>query len=136
MKAALFAAAVILGVTGCLTPFRSPADVAHIVLGSVDSASVYVQKVWLERNGGPLEITGYVGRNLGVENTTETHLDIVYLDSAGRVLKELAIQFEPREIPHSSRPPAGSASYRAPLDPLPSNTARIEVRAHDGPHRS
>lgn len=41
--------------------------------------------------------------------------------------------FEPREIPRRYQPP-DFASDRMPLDPLPSGTMRIEVRALEDNH--
>lgn len=118
---------------GCATPFRAPADVAHIQLERGDSAAVIVEKIWLERKDGPLVVRGYVLKRLGAEDTTGTHLDVTIYDALGQVLRRTVAYFEPRAIrPHGSRP--GVAAYRVPLDPLPGGTARIEVRAHDSVH--
>ena len=116
---------------GCATPFRAPADVAHLQLARADSPSVLIDKIWLERDAGALVVRGYAHRKLDAATTTGTHLDVTLRDAAGRVLRTQTAAFTPAEIPPSSRPPA-AAGYRVPLDPLPANTAQVEVRAHDG----
>jgi hypothetical protein len=45
---------------GRVTPFRPPADVAHLRLERQNSARIAVDKVWLERNEQGLAVTGYV----------------------------------------------------------------------------
>jgi hypothetical protein len=119
--------------TGCATPFRAPSDVAHIKLERADSPVVMVEKIWLERKTGPLLLKGYVIKRLGVEDTTGTHLELTFYDANGAALRSTVEQFEPRQIPRRHRRP-GYASYSIPLDPLPSGTVRIEVRAHEGNH--
>lgn len=118
---------------GCATPFRAPPDITHIKLEGADSPVVVVGKIWLERKGGPLVLKGYVLKRLEAEDTTRTHLDVTLYDAAGVVLRSTVEHFEPRQIPRRHRQP-DYASYSVPLDPLPSGTARIEVRAHDGNH--
>ena len=118
---------------GCATPFRAPPDVAHIKLERADSPVVVVEKIWLERKKGPLVVKGYIVKRLEAEDTTQTHLDVTLFDSSGGVLRRTVEHFEPRQIPHRYRRP-DYASYSIPLDPLPIDTARIEVRAHEGNH--
>ncbi len=118
---------------GCATPFRAPPDVAHIKLERVDSPVVMVEKIWLERKNGPLVIKGYIVKRLDAEDTTQTHLDVTLYDATGAVLRSTVEHFEPRQIPRRYRRP-DYASYSVPLDPLPSGTVRIEVRAHEGNH--
>ena len=126
----ILAAAVL---AGCATPFRPPHDVAHIKLERADSPVVVVEKIWLERKGEPLVLKGYVIKRIEAEDTTGTHLDVTLYDSAGGVLRRTVEHFAPRQIPRRSRPP-DYASYSVLLDPLPSGTERIEVRAHEGNH--
>lgn len=118
---------------GCATPFRAPTDVAHIKLERADSPVVVVEKIWLERKAGPLVLKGYVIKRLEAEDTTQTHLDVTLYDATGAALRRTVEQFEPRQIPHHYRRP-DYAVYSIPLDPLPSGTVRIEVRAHEGNH--
>jgi hypothetical protein len=118
---------------GCATPFRAPSDVAHVKLERADSPVVVVEKIWLERKNGPLVVKGYIVKRLEAEDTTQTHLDVTLYDAAGSVLRSTVEHFEPRQIPRRYRRP-DYASYSVPLDPLPSGTVRIEVRAHEGNH--
>ena len=132
-KGSLVFAAVlaVCGLAGCVTPFRAPPDVAHIKLARADSSLVSVEKIWLERKKGELVVTGYVIKELGATDTSQTHLDVRLFDAADRVLRSSFEYFSPRQIPSGHRM-HGHARYRVVLDPLPPNTARIEVRAHDG----
>lgn len=123
----------VLALTGCVTPFRAPADVRHIELQVADSPVVTVTKIWLERKKGPLVVTGYVGKHLEATDTTGTHLDVTLYAGDGQVLRRTVEHFEPRQIPRRHRMP-DYAAYRVVLDPLPEGTARIEVRAHEGSH--
>ena len=123
-----------VALAGCITPFRPPADLAHIKLTVADSPLVSVEKAWLERKSGPLVIRGYVVRQLRADDTSNTHLDVTLYDANGAVLRQSVEHFEPQQIPAGIRRQNGSA-YRVQLDPLPGNTARIEVRAHEGAHQ-
>lgn len=125
----------VAGLAGCATPFRAPADVAHIKLERVDSPVVSVEKIWLERKNGPLILTGDVLKRLHAVDTTQTHLDVTLYDADGKVLRRTVEHFEPRQIVRRFRQLA-YAHYRVILDPLPSGTTRIEVRAHEGAHAS
>lgn len=131
----LLPAFIAVGLAGCATPFRAPADVAHIKLDRVDSPVVIVEKIWLERKDGPLVVKGYVLKRLKVTDTTQTHLDVTLYDGAGQVLRTSIEHFEPRQIKRRYRGPS-YASYHVVLDPLPIDTARIEVVAHEGEHSS
>lgn len=127
----LFAVA---GLAGCATPFRAPTDVAHIQLVRGDSPVVHVEKIWLERKQNtPLVLKGFVVKNLGVEDTTGTHLDVSLQDAAGRLLRTSVEYFEPRQIPRR-HPMPDWAEYRVVLDPLPPGTVKISVQAHERPH--
>jgi len=129
----LLVALAVLGLVGCVTPFRAPADVAHIKLERADSPLVIVEKIWLERKKGPLVVKGFVLKRLETEDTTQTHLDVTLYDETDKVLRSTVVYFEPRQIPRRYRHP-DDASYRVVLDPLPTGTARIAVRAHEGAH--
>jgi len=124
---------VALALAGCATPFRAPPDVAHIKLERTDSPVVVVEKIWLEREKGPLVVRGYIVKRLEAEDTTQTHLDVTLYDSAGAVLRRTVENFEPRQIPRRYRRHS-DAAYRVVLDPLPAGTVLIEVRAHEGNH--
>jgi hypothetical protein len=124
---------VVLLLTGCVTPFRAPADVAHIKLDRADSPVVIIEKIWLERKEGALVLTGYVLKRLEAKDTTQTHLDVSLYAADGRLLRSTLEHFEPRQIKRrSSR--HSDARYRVQLDPLPAETTRILVQAHEGTH--
>jgi hypothetical protein len=127
----LFAGVAVL--TGCATPFRAPPDVAQIKLHRESSPTVLVEKIWLERESGPLMVKGEVVKRLNAKDTTNTHLDVTLFDGAGAVLRSTVEHFEPRKLEKRWRRP-GYGAYDVKLDPLPANTASIEVRAHDGNH--
>src|SRR5688572_262121 len=86
---ALAAVAVGLFLTGCAmkpwskTPFPPPADVAHVRLARADSASVIVDKIWLERRNGVLFVSGYVMAKLGVSDTMGSQLLVSLRDANG-----------------------------------------------------
>lgn len=126
---------VALALAGCVTPFRAPPDVAQIKLTVASSPLVEVEKIWLERKQGPLVVTGYVVKGLDTQDTTGTHLDVTLFNASGQVLRSTVEYFEPRQIPRRHRRP-DYGTYRVALDPLPSGTTRIEVRAHEGTHHS
>ena len=128
-----YAALAVLGLAACATPFRAPASAKHIKLDRVDSPAVLVEKIWLEQKQGPLAVTGYVIRRLGVADTTKTHLDVTLFDSAGLVLRSTVEHFEPRQINDRFRRHS-DARYRVELQLPPADIARIEVRAHEGDH--
>lgn len=130
----IVAAFALIGLVGCATPFRAPPDVAYIKLERADSPIVMVEKIWLERKKGPLVVKGYILKRLDAKDTTQTHLDVTLYDAAGAMLRSSMEHFEPRQIRRRYRGP-GYSSYSVPLDPLPSGTVRIEVRAQEGPHR-
>ncbi|HRE05709.1 MAG TPA: hypothetical protein PKX00_08875 [Opitutaceae bacterium] len=118
---------------GCAIPFRAPSDVAAIQLERVDSPTVIVEKIWLERKSGQLVVKGYVLKRLNAGDTDDTHLDVTLYDAQGQELRSTVDHFEPRHLMRRfRRPPYGS--YRVPLDPLPVGTLRIQVRAHEGTH--
>jgi len=118
---------------GCATPFRAPADAAHIQLERGDSPVVRVEKIWLEEKAGSLAVTGYVIKRLGVDDTTATHLDVTLFDATGRVIRTTEEHFEPRQINSSVRRHR-DGRYWVKIDPTPATIARIEVRAHEGTH--
>jgi hypothetical protein len=135
MKSTACLSLALLFLVGCATPFRAPPDVRDIQLERISSPVVEVDKIWLERQAGPLVLKGSVVKRLAAEDTTQTHLDVTLYDSAGRMLRSTVEYFEPRQIRRQWRRP-GYGAYEVVLEPLPQGTARIEVRAHEGIHPS
>lgn len=134
---AIFSFVVLLAVSlaGCMTPSRSPREVAHIVLETEDSPVVRLTKLWLERKTEALLLSGYVVKRPEATDTTQTHLDVTLFGADGRVLRHSIERFEPRQIPRRPRMP-DSVTFHVMIEPLPPGTARIKVGAHEGPHDS
>jgi hypothetical protein len=132
---ALFTVLASFALTGCVTPFRAPADAAHIALERVDSPVVIVEKIWLERKHGPLAVTGYVIKRLDADDTTKTHLDVTLFDSKGGVLRSTVEHFEPQDIRRRYGRHTDGRYHVEILTP-PGEVSRIEVRAHEGEHPS
>jgi hypothetical protein len=134
MKANLWSLIPAIAVlTGCVTPYRAPSDVAHILLDHADSPVVIIEKIWLERNEGALVLTGFALKRLDAGDTTQTHLDVSLYAADGSLLRSTLEHFEPRQIKRRSGRHS-DARYRVLLDPLPAGTARILVQAHEGNH--
>lgn len=106
---------------------------AHIELIGESSSVITVGTSRLDREDGPLILTGYVIRRLGPTDTTQTHLDVELVDASGALLRTSVEHFKPRDIPRRHKRRSFGA-YRVSIDPLPANTARIVVRAHEGSH--
>ncbi len=128
-KPSLFVLAT-AALAGCVTPFPAPSDVAHIKLDRLDSPSGVVEKIWLERTAGVLVLTGFVLKDI---DPAQTHVDVSLYAADGRLLRATVAPLEPRRTTAQARR-HGDARYRVVLDPLPTDTARILVQAHDGNH--
>lgn len=129
MKSILLLAALTLA--GCTTPFRAPSDVAHLKLIPIDSVTADIDRIWLERLDGELVVRGYAHRRLESAAVGDAHVDVIWRDASGRVLRQntAPLAAPPAQVPGR---PAAPSSYRITLEPLPAGTAQIEVRAHDG----
>lgn len=131
----LIAAGLALILAGCATPFRAPADVADVKLERIDSPTLTIEKIWLERAHGRLELRGFVLRRTDGRPAADTHLDVTLFDGAGRMLRSSIEQYAPPKfVSHFQSHNRNHASYCAVLDPLPEGTVRIEVRVHEGGH--
>ncbi len=117
----------------CATPPQTPPELAHIELIGESSPIISVKKPRVERSHGQLLLTGHVVRLLSANETTQTHLDVAYVAASGAVIRTSIEHFEPRDIPRRHKRPS-YAAYRVLMDPLPADTARIVVRAHEGSH--
>lgn len=142
MKLCVFTVAVCAAtLSGCvsLSPLDLPPEARNVTLVPVSSPQVRVNQPALGTRQGQLLLLGSVAKGRGYGySTTSSHLDIVFLDEAGRSLKETTMQFSPRELTRSVPPrhPAKNGSYSLPLASLPAGTTRIEVRAHSGSHNT
>lgn len=116
---------------GRLTPFAPPTELAHLRLEGRDSASLILDRVWLERHDGRFFVKGYVMPKLGVRDTMGSHVIISLRDANGAELRLIGADFHPRQIPVRTRMPHAVGTYTAQLDPLPQSTAIIVVSAND-----
>lgn len=135
-SASILLGALVISLSGCATTptVRLPPDLAAISVVPTASASVGVLQPSLRFVDGQLALEGWVYKKVGVETTERTHLDVVFLDAAGRTLRTDQVAFMPRKLRRAPRPPAGRGRYLLPLPALPPGTIRIEVRADDTIH--
>ncbi len=108
-----------------------------ISLTRLNSARVTVWNVWLEKADGRLLLRGHIHRHhpAADEDTSGSHLAITLLDARNGILLSLPVEFAPRQIPRGHRLD-GYSSFAVPLDHLPEQTNRIEIRACDDPTSS
>lgn len=127
----LLAAVVVFG--GCAS-VPLPPEAAAIVVTHESSRSVALYRPKLAVSGGRLLFSGSVYRQFGARTTAKSHVDVTFLDAAGRALRAETVAFYPREIqPRTSRTsPRGS--YTMPVGSLPLGTVTIAAKAHDSPH--
>jgi len=118
---------------GCAGPASVP-EAAGIDVRWINSPVVTVWPVWWERDADGLHLCGDVHRRYpGTdEDTTCSHLRIMFFDAAGRRLAERSAEFAPRQIPrgHGAQ---GFSRFRVLLPPPPAATARVEIQVHDEP---
>jgi len=130
MKPAILALlASALGVVGCAS--RLLPEHSAIAVSALPSAAVTLLQPKLVSESGELKLVGSVYKTFRGPPTGGTHLDVAFLDGAGRVLAAKTVLFEPRELRSARKPPSGRGHYSFRLNELPQSTARIEVRAHD-----
>lgn len=126
--------AVATGLGGCASVPLSP-EAAAVRLVSVPSAAVAFYPPKLLVIDGRLTLDGHVFRKYSARTTAKSHLDIALLDASGQILMSETVSFVPRELrAKTSRTMAQPGHYTLPIPELPAGTAKIEVRAHDGPH--
>lgn len=119
----------LIALVGCATR-QSPPDLAHIIVERVPSARVRIEGGWLIRDHDQLFVVGEVVKQLGDPDTTASQLDVRVFDDAGKVVRTATVDFAPRPIPSGHRM-RGRSTFRYRLDPLPPETARIEIAARD-----
>ena len=104
-----------------------------VTLVPVSSASVEIHRPRFRMKDGVLHLEAYALRQYEAETTANTHVDLVYIDTAGRELGSEIVYFNPRSIPKFMRMPHPHAYLLVRVQP-PIGTRAVEVRAHDGPH--
>lgn len=128
----IVAGAFLLPGTGCMITGRTPPDLAHVSITTVDSPAVSLDHVRLVRDSGELFVTGHVFKRPGPGDTASTHLDVTWLDAAGLPLHTITGDFTPRDlVRRGPRPAVGTFRIRLAIPPIMPH--RIEVRAHAAP---
>lgn len=128
----LLGTAVLVALSGCATQ-PLPKAAATISLAANSTASVGVYPPRFENKDGHLVLEGFVYKQYGARTTRNSHLDIMFLDSAGNVLRLDTAQFTPQDLIRRPRMPQYTGRYSDPVGEIPAGTVRIEVRGHDGP---
>lgn len=123
----------VIALAGCAS-VSLPVEVANVTLVKVPSAAVEVHRPKFRVKDGELSLEGYVFRQHTAETTADSHIDIVFLDVAGRTLRVDTTSFSPRSLSRSFRPPQPHAYFLVPVPQVPAGTVAIEVRGHDGRH--
>ena len=137
MKTGACIIALAIALAGCVAP-RAPLPKAaeSVVLVPVSSASVTVRQPALQMSAGRLQLTGFVVKVYEAKTTEQTHLDVVFFDSANRTIAERTASFAPQRLTSGRRSPSRQGHYALELAELPTGTARVEIRAHDSAHSS
>lgn len=78
-------------------------------------------------------LEAYVMRQWKAVTTADTHVDIVFMDAAGKTVAVETTNFHPRSLPQSGVRGKPHAYLLIPIK-VPADTRAIEVRAHDGAH--
>lgn len=123
-----------IGLAGCASVPLPPAA-AGVALVPVSSASIEVHRPRFKFKDGDLKLEAYALRQWKAETTADTHIDLVFLDVAGKQLAVETTNFSPRSLPRAMRRPSPHGYMLVPIT-IPAGTRAIEVRAHDGAHES
>ena len=119
------------GLAGCAS-VPLPPEAAAVTLDRIPSKAVAVYQPKLVVKDGRLILDGWVYRQFGVQTTAQTHIDVAFLDAAGRELRSEVTYFAPRDIRRGGgHRMAPRGHYTLPIPAMPAGTATIQVRAHD-----
>jgi len=118
--------------SGCATAVL-PSDAQRVTVIPKESAAIEVYRPKLVVKNGNLSLQALVFRQWKAATTADSHVDLVFLDAAGKELSVDTTNFTPRSIPTQVRGPKPNGYVSVPVT-LPPGTAAIEVRGHDGPH--
>jgi len=120
-------------VAGCASvPLPPEAAVVRLIPEPSKSVAVYQPKLIVK--DGRLILDGWVYRQFGAQTTAKSHIDVAFLDAAGRVLRCDTVQFAPRDLRGGSHRMQPRGHYVLPIAVLPAGTVSIQVKAHDDPH--
>lgn len=118
--------------TGCAS-YVVPPEMAAVRLVGMSSAAVEVYRPRFIRHEGVLALEAYTTREFKGQTTVDSHVDIVYLDGAGRKLAEERANVRPHSLPAGGRLPRPHAHFIQTIKP-PAGTTAVEVCAHEEPH--
>lgn len=121
-----------LGLAGCAS-VPLPSEATAITLVAVPSPSVEIHRPRFRMKEGDLMLEAYALRQWKAETTSDTHVDLVFLDASGKSVAVETTNFHPRSLPQSGVRGRPHAYFLVAIT-IPAGTRTIEVRAHDGPH--
>lgn len=103
------------------------ADVVPVERMQSRAGEVATAHATLERGG--LRVSGLVRRNSIVEPPHGAHVDVVVVDSRGKIIASAATDYLPRSIPRRIRGSFGQSHYVAHF-PAPPPGSTVQVRFH------
>ena len=124
---------LLVALAGC-TSVSLPPEASTVALVPVPSKSVAVYQPRFIMVEGRLNLDGWVYRQFDAPTTATSHIDIVFLDAAGRELRGESTDFAPRDLRGGGHRMRQRGHYSLPIPVMPAGTSKIEVRAHDGAH--
>ena len=122
---------VTAGLAGCAS-VSLPPEAAAVSLSPLSSKAVAVEQPKLSVRNGRLALDGWVSRQYGAWTTAGSHLDIAFVDGAGREIRREVTRFAPSVLQVGAGQrlqPRGH--YSLPIEAMPPGTVAIQVRAHD-----
>jgi len=122
----------LLGLAGCSST-SLPSEARSVALVRESSNAVALNVPEFAMADGRLTLNGSLYRQADAETTTKSHIDIVFLDAAGRVLRSEVASFAPRDLRLLPRQKA-RGYYSVSITDWPAGTASIRVRAHETEH--
>lgn len=127
-----FLAAVLLVAVGCSSsPYLPPREVAQITFEYRSSPAVIVERAWIERRDGNLNLVGYVSAGPRPADTRRTRLEVTFRDASGTARQSLVGAFEPAQVPRPVRMRGGVSWFRIPLPPEATEIRQVTVAALD-----
>lgn len=100
-------------------------------IAAVSSVTMEVHQPQLKFEDGAWQLSGCVAPRRAAQSRVATHLDVVAFDAAGARLASTEVPLKASALRFRARAPRPHARYELPIDLISSDTARIEVRAHD-----
>lgn len=122
---------------GCVSAGCASSSAAkRVQLVSTSSHTIKIASVRLETDANGSFVAGTVRRQPRVDDTRGSHLDIRLIDTSETLLAETVEYFTPNQIPTPFRGIPGYSRFRTSVGHPLEKIRRIEIEAHDAPHRS